>query len=789
MGFFSGVRRRIKKLIPKEVRPYVPYIAAAIPGMGPFSATALKGYGAAANSFLTAAAAKGLSDDEADLKDILRTGTLAAAPQAIGQGLGQFGEKFGNAPMEGMGNRGILETLGNAATKGSKSNYLNPDFSKQFGDTAKTVALQGATDYGLKAAELNEDALAKYNADLARQGINDKAGRRAAIRAIYSNTGTWDMDEVDSMLDTYGYRTGGRVGYAEGDMVLTEKSTVTPEQRNQIEGNKMAEEAINDILYRFYEKFPGVDASSMSIEDIVAELQAEKVFEQEGLGILGLDRSMDMITPESVGRSTQRIMRGDTQYGDIGSMKEQPETEYERRVKAALGYNMGGRVGLKDGGFDMEAFQEGFKYAKEGLESLEEAEDEIKPLPIRELRLADGGRVSELKAAYQRYLEMARKDGSKKIIPFEIFAEEFARENFARGGITDINMEEQIDTPSGDMMMDENVEVASNPEVMDSLNELSLMLFRKPLDQLSDEEYDDLQDFAGQQALKPGLIDEYRNYKYNAEEQGQTPMSPRDYFRMEFGAARLGVKKGGPIELNINVGGNNMEDIKGQTAGPDWYYDRMRALEFEFGDELTEEEIADIAYDNDKFYDKMGYDPGDYKKGGKVIELMPKGILYKGKAKDYPGIKQLIKDMKKKGTRPKKAEGGPMYSEEDFPILLDPKRKDGRKPSLYDYDGQYDNYDDEVIEIPMGGKMKKMKKKRKNKAEGGLMSMGGNEMDLRGGGFVPMGAKERADDVPARLSKNEFVMTADAVRGAGGGSVQKGADLMYDQMKRLEGQA
>jgi len=74
-------------------------------------------------------------------------------------------------------------------------------------------------------------------------------------------------------------------------------------------------------------------------------------------------------------------------------------------------------------------------------------------------------------------------------------------------------------------------------------------------------------------------------------------------------------------------------------------------------------------------------------------------------------------------------------------------------------------------------------------AQGGLMNLGGNEMDLRGGGFVPMGAKERADDVPARLSKNEFVMTADAVRAAGGGSVQKGADLMYDQMKRLEGQA
>ena len=72
------------------------------------------------------------------------------------------------------------------------------------------------------------------------------------------------------------------------------------------------------------------------------------------------------------------------------------------------------------------------------------------------------------------------------------------------------------------------------------------------------------------------------------------------------------------------------------------------------------------------------------------------------------------------------------------------------------------------------------------KAEGGLMDLGGMEMDLRGGGFVPLGAKEKADDVPARLSKNEFVMTADAVRAAGGGSIDKGADKMYNLMKDLE---
>lgn len=74
------------------------------------------------------------------------------------------------------------------------------------------------------------------------------------------------------------------------------------------------------------------------------------------------------------------------------------------------------------------------------------------------------------------------------------------------------------------------------------------------------------------------------------------------------------------------------------------------------------------------------------------------------------------------------------------------------------------------------------------KADGGIMDLGGNEMDLRGGGFVPLGAKEKADDVPARLSKNEFVMTADAVRAAGGGSVDKGADKMYKMMKQLEAQ-
>ena len=65
---------------------------------------------------------------------------------------------------------------------------------------------------------------------------------------------------------------------------------------------------------------------------------------------------------------------------------------------------------------------------------------------------------------------------------------------------------------------------------------------------------------------------------------------------------------------------------------------------------------------------------------------------------------------------------------------------------------------------------------------------GVTELDLRdSGGFIPpVGVKEKADDIPAMLANNEFVFTADAVRGMGDGSVNKGAQRMYDMMKKLE---
>jgi hypothetical protein len=92
------------------------------------------------------------------------------------------------------------------------------------------------------------------------------------------------------------------------------------------------------------------------------------------------------------------------------------------------------------------------------------------------------------------------------------------------------------------------------------------------------------------------------------------------------------------------------------------------------------------------------------------------------------------------------------------------------------FDDMYSSSDEKMIADAL----------RDRKAEGGLMDLGGMEKDYREGGFVPIGAEERADDVPARLSKNEFVFTADAVRNAGGGDIDKGAEVMQNMMDNLE---
>jgi hypothetical protein len=182
---------------------------------------------------------------------------------------------------------------------------------------------------------------------------------------------------------------------------------------------------------------------------------------------------------------------------------------------------------------------------------------------------------------------------------------------------------------------------------------------------------------------------------------------------------------------------------------------------------FTDEEIEDAIY------------AAGYKTGGRV------GLEFGG----IPAALENIEDDEMKDT----AKFVSAMDDMDVPIMdivedfeIQFKRKPNSLEELkefykekYDYKGPGDVRIQETMEESF----------RETAAEGGLMDLGGKEMDMRGGGFIPIGEKEKADDVPARLSKNEFVMTADAVRAAGGGSVNEGAKRMYETMNKLEAKA
>jgi hypothetical protein len=231
---------------------------------------------------------------------------------------------------------------------------------------------------------------------------------------------------------------------------------------------------------------------------------------------------------------------------------------------------------------------------------------------------------------------------------------------------------------------------------------------------------------------------------------------------------------------------------------------------FDRGEGLDIDRIVRLARMNDpqfRFLPSAEF-TGAYAEGGEVDETtaMIMDLLKRGMDNDsistITGVspEQILKLLNsvKKDKREEKAEGGIMNPMTMLGLSLLDK---GSEASMKEQKKLMEllqklRMTDPDKELRKRGELEELRRieaekraeKRIDKAEGGIMNLGGMEMDLRGGGFVPIGAKEKADDVPARLSKNEFVMTADAVRAAGGGSVDKGADKMYKLMKGLEAQ-
>ena len=171
-----------------------------------------------------------------------------------------------------------------------------------------------------------------------------------------------------------------------------------------------------------------------------------------------------------------------------------------------------------------------------------------------------------------------------------------------------------------------------------------------------------------------------------------------------------------------------------------------------------------------------------------VIKSFPSAVgqIFSGKTENMLGDNQaeknkfMVQDM------------FPDIDKDTVSIIIDMNNKGMGVDEISSITGQ----DSSTITNMLGILNMKANGGRIGKQEGGIMAtdeasemidMGGMEKDFRNeGGFVAMGGKERADDVPARLSKNEFVFTADAVRNAGGGDIDKGAEVMENLMSNLE---
>ena len=253
---FKSARKRVQKLIPKEIRPFVPYIAAA------FGPAGLASSGIFSNPAVTKALIVGgtrfATDDEADLKDIGITAALAAAPDAAGQ----F-SKSGQAAKLSMGDPGFFKQqaqLGASKVAG---------FAKD--KPLTTMGIQAGTDAAVKQIELDQKALEEYEADLLSRGIKNKAARRNAIFNVFINAGYGD-DEVNSMLDSYGYAVGGKVKKKE-----TPSAGIMTIETNAEVNDDNGEEEMS--MEEFVEMMKGADEDEVSIDDSLS-------YAQQGLGML-----------------------------------------------------------------------------------------------------------------------------------------------------------------------------------------------------------------------------------------------------------------------------------------------------------------------------------------------------------------------------------------------------------------------------------------------------------------------------------------------------------------------
>ena len=242
------------------------------------------------------------------------------------------------------------------------------------------------------------------------------------------------------------------------------------------------------------------------------------------------------------------------------------------------------------------------------------------------------------------------------------------------------------------------------------------------------------------------------------------------------------IMQGDPTRMNKEIGLNKLKGFPGLANLPGgiakWGLGAAMAAPFNFPNPTQEEEQASLT----GYADSPDLDLEAIRQAAVTNDPATLATQY-GQHFAVPTAsrKYSIDDMRLLYGLPQLAQGGRIgYDKggstwreflEDQNVVVDPSDKSWRDT--------YYKWLDQQKNKAQGGRIEAQ--------EGGLMDLGGMEKDYREeGGFVPIGEYEKKDDVPARLSKNEFVFTADAVRGAGEGDIDKGADRLEDLMEKLE---
>jgi hypothetical protein len=621
------IRRTISKLIPKEIKPILPYAALFIPGLqGAAGAFAKMGItNALAQKAIIAAATKGLSDDKAKFGDIARTAALAVAPDVIQQGLGSLGNAItpqttqalkASMSVTGGGNAiPLTQQVGQAATAAAESEFLNTLVNPgTLTQTAKAIASPALTDYSIKQREIQKQELEKYNEQLRERGVTDKIGRRKGIYDIYASiededdSGTYRVysdDYINSILDKYGYKKGGGV-----------------EKPKPIE---LPQDPFSELIEEF-------------IKDQKRQEEIRKQYKANG-GRIGFEEGGEVA---ALAAEVKRLQSENAELKSKSGLKETREgIDYATKgFEQAFGSPLMGQVPSP------QRIIPGF--AKGGIASLETVA--MQPNENENTQMASSDAYVKL----VEYFESLGYDYDA--------ASELAYEAFKSGGNTG-------GMPGG---------FAEGGKVM-------------------------VASHSGNDDLAEQLFEEFL-------EMGMTPNQAAAAVRDYLNSSKMGMAEGGKVMVASHSGNDTLSE---------------QLFEEFLGMGMTPDQAA--AAVRDYFNSsRMGMEDG-----GKVVPMLPEGVFYKGKAKDYPGASKAIKDALKK-NREKKAEGG----------LLGLKK--GGVPAEFDY---------------------------------------------RGGGIIEVGSKPKADDVPARLSKGEFVLTKKAVDGIGNGSNREGAKVLYQLMDKLEAMA